>query len=225
MSLKNLVSNTIATCILILLFLIAFTWIIFDFNQSSSSLKDSFSIVSSLFGGIATLAAAYIASRLFNDWKEQQRHINSSEFARIVMSSYKEFDRYFTGLNDLLIDELELVKIWEADKDEEIIESSKIDVLLDMSKKFLDLFYVFQDDLLNYCYVSKSQSDVNSVLESWENDVHSFHDKLVSLSSDIPAKLLITKLEELLSDRNYSLVADFSKEINEIVLKPLRLEN
>lgn len=71
MDLKNLVPNIISVCILILLFLIAFTWIIFEFSNSSNSLKDSLSIVSSLFGGIATLAAAYVGSMLFNDWKEQ----------------------------------------------------------------------------------------------------------------------------------------------------------
>ena len=38
------------------------------------------------------------------------------------MSSYKEFDRYFTGLNDLLIDELDVVEGLEADNDEDIEE-------------------------------------------------------------------------------------------------------
>jgi len=69
MTIKNIVSNTLACCFLLLLFLLAFTWILFDFNGSSESLKDSLSIVSSTFGGITTLAAAYIAYGLYDDWR------------------------------------------------------------------------------------------------------------------------------------------------------------
>lgn len=97
MDIKSLVSNVIAICILILLFLLAFTWIFFDFYKTSSSLKDSLSIVGSLFGGIATLAAAYIASKLFNDWKEQH---NKNIEAQLCM---KAFD-YIQGFEFELID-------------------------------------------------------------------------------------------------------------------------
>lgn len=77
MDLKSLVSNIIAICFLVLLFLLAFTWIIFEFGNSSSSLKDSLSIVSSLFGGITTLAAAYIGSKLFNHWRDTESFIRT----------------------------------------------------------------------------------------------------------------------------------------------------
>lgn len=203
---------------------------IFWFYSSADSktlilLKDSLSTASGFFGGITTLIAAYIASRLFNDWKEQQRHINSAEFARIVMSSYKEFDRFFTGLNDLLIDELEVVEGLEADKDDDIEEILEIDEIVEMGKQLLDLFYIFHDDLVNYCYVSKSQIDLDKLFEDWEKDLQSYVDKLGSLTTELPLELLIEKIEDLTSDDNYSLVADFSGQISEIVLKPLRLED
>lgn len=53
-----------------LLFLFSFLWIIFDFNKSPSSLKDTWTILCSLFGGYATLIAAYVATQLFNDWRD-----------------------------------------------------------------------------------------------------------------------------------------------------------
>lgn len=68
---KSSIAKTLAIVFILVLFLFAFTWIIFDFQKSNTSLKDTWSIVSSLFGGIATLAAAYIASLLFVDWKAQ----------------------------------------------------------------------------------------------------------------------------------------------------------
>lgn len=69
---KGIVANTIAITFASLLFLFAFTWIIFDFNGSSTSLKDTLGIVGSVFGGISTLAAAYIGSKLFNNWRDQE---------------------------------------------------------------------------------------------------------------------------------------------------------
>ncbi|TNL51187.1 hypothetical protein EYB59_08680 [Acinetobacter bereziniae] len=74
MKTDNLIQNIVAFAILVTLFLIGFTWIIFDFSKSPTSLKDSLTIVSTLFGGVATLTAAYIASKLFNDWTEQEEY-------------------------------------------------------------------------------------------------------------------------------------------------------
>ncbi|EEY78880.1 hypothetical protein HMPREF0012_01749 [Acinetobacter calcoaceticus RUH2202] len=70
MKTKDLIGNVVAVSFVSLLFIFALTWIIFDFNGSSSSLKDTWSIVGSVFGGITTLAAAYIAYYLYDDWSK-----------------------------------------------------------------------------------------------------------------------------------------------------------
>ena len=70
---QSKVFNVIAATVAFIVFCFASSWILFEFKGSSTSLKDTWSIVSSLFGGIATLAAAYIASLLFNDWRAQER--------------------------------------------------------------------------------------------------------------------------------------------------------
>lgn len=70
MKIKDKILNCFAIAFISLLFLFAFTWIIFYFQSSANSLKDTWTIVSSLFGGIATLTAAYIASLLFSDWRD-----------------------------------------------------------------------------------------------------------------------------------------------------------
>lgn len=67
---SNLVGNISAISFVSLLFVFVLTWIIFDFNGSSSSLKDTWSIVSSIFSGITTLAAAYVAYYLYDDWSK-----------------------------------------------------------------------------------------------------------------------------------------------------------
>lgn len=95
MDIKSKVSKSIAICFIGLLFTFAFTWIIFDFQKSSNSLKDTWTIITSLFSGITTLLAAYIATLLFNDWKEQHNkqilafeakklHLDLSEFMKVI---------------------------------------------------------------------------------------------------------------------------------------------
>jgi len=66
---KDSIAKTLAITFIITLFLFAFTWIIFNFQNSSDALKDTWGIVSSLFGGISTLIAAYIAYTLYVDWR------------------------------------------------------------------------------------------------------------------------------------------------------------
>lgn len=68
LKINNLIGNIIAISFVSLIFVFALTWIIFDFNGSSSALKDTWSIVGSIFGGVTTLAAAYVAYSLYDDW-------------------------------------------------------------------------------------------------------------------------------------------------------------
>ena len=100
MDVKSKISTSLALCFIGLLFTFAFTWIIFDFENSPNSLKETWTIISGLFSGFATLIAAYIASLLFNDWKVQHNkqilafeakkiHLELSGFMRDI----SEFDQ------------------------------------------------------------------------------------------------------------------------------------
>ena len=94
-------SRLISTIFLISTFLciLLFAGIFWLYSSADSKtlglLKDSLSTASGFFGGITTLIAAYIASRLFNDWKEQhnkqvlafeakQLHLDLSQFMRSI---------------------------------------------------------------------------------------------------------------------------------------------
>ena len=80
MEIKEKILNCFAIAFVSTLFIFAFTWIIFDFQNSDNTLKDTWGIVSSLFGGITTLIAAYIASLLFNDWRVQKTYELEKEY-------------------------------------------------------------------------------------------------------------------------------------------------
>lgn len=103
METKKLVSNVMAVSFIALIFTFAFTWIIFEFTNTSDSLKDTWTIVSGTFGGFATLAAAYIAANLFNDWRDQQDHNNIFHFGNEAYKAYKDFDNLFNEIIEELI--------------------------------------------------------------------------------------------------------------------------
>ncbi len=71
-------------------FCFASSWILFELKGSPNSLKDTWTIVSSLFSGGAALIAAYIASLLFNDWKEQHNKSILSNEAKIIFRKISE---------------------------------------------------------------------------------------------------------------------------------------
>lgn len=87
MNLKDIFHRIVAITFLVLLFIIAFTWIIFDFQSSSSSLKDSLGITSSLFGGITTIVAAYVAIVIYDGWKIEYNKNIEKEFIVKTLTS------------------------------------------------------------------------------------------------------------------------------------------
>lgn len=63
-------------------------------------LKDSLSTTSGFFGGITTLIAAYIASKLFNDWKVQHNKTLEKEVGWDVIIKFDEADLHLTQFRE-----------------------------------------------------------------------------------------------------------------------------
>lgn len=87
---KKLISNVMALSFLSLLFIFSFTWIVFDFNDSSNAIKDSWSIVGSVFGGISTLAASYIAYSLYDDWRKPYNISIETEYKKEILKTIRK---------------------------------------------------------------------------------------------------------------------------------------
>lgn len=106
---KISLANSVETSILVvgiftlLVFGGSYYFVLSDANLSTQPLKDALSITASFFGGFATLTAAYIASRLFNDWREQHnKNIDSQlclkafDFIQNAEISLTEIRRFMT---------------------------------------------------------------------------------------------------------------------------------
>lgn len=88
MSISKLASTVILATSLATILL--FTFIFYLYGGERSVLEDALSMTASFFGGIATLVAAYIASLLFNDWKEQHNKSILSNEAKIIFRKISE---------------------------------------------------------------------------------------------------------------------------------------
>ncbi|MGA6135867.1 hypothetical protein ACPER7_06115 [Acinetobacter dispersus] len=229
---KSVVVFSIVVIAIISLFLLfCILGIILYYWGESSAAKDALSIVSGLFGGITTLGAAIIAAYLFNDWKEQQRHQNSLDFAKVALDSYKAFDRSFDALVDSLAT---LLACLENDSSYTIDEDWHNEIIEDCGKT-VDLFYYFHNDFVNYLYVKYPldldndlviDTEMNINIEKWESDLHSFHEKIYELSLERRKRAQnLTILRKLTSPPMEDLSGDCVAVIRETILKPLKLED
>ncbi|MCU4319381.1 hypothetical protein KTH44_09595 [Acinetobacter bereziniae] len=79
-----------------------FIYILYLHNEVVEPLKESFSASLSLFSVLATLAAAFIASSLFNDWKAQHdKNIESDsalEIMKIVIKCKTEMRKIYSNI-------------------------------------------------------------------------------------------------------------------------------
>ncbi|MFW1946773.1 hypothetical protein ACG907_02525 [Acinetobacter bereziniae] len=85
--------NTIATLVVATAVIMAATFILFFYLDSANGIKDAWSTIAGFFGGFATLTAAYIASKLFNDWRDIEKFKRHAEISEkiyyIILSIHK----------------------------------------------------------------------------------------------------------------------------------------
>jgi len=198
---KNIVANTIAGTILALLFLFAFTWIIFDFQSSANSLKDTWSIVSSLFGGLTTLAASYVALLIYSGWK------NIEKFKAIQ-------DLHQEAVTALLISSKSLNKISgyfaiiEAEKEKGVLtEEKKEELSISFNQVVKEVVIETQDITFNACvkiamaYTRPLNNDADlKFMFDTLNDVKNFVQKIAH--------------EKGVGDKNYKYVLDYINRFN-----------
>lgn len=102
MSISKLASTVILATSLATILL--FTFIFYLYGGERSVLEDALSMTASFFGGIATLVAAYIATRIFNDWRDENKAVFIQKFyydlRGEVFSLYESYLKLKTFLLD-----------------------------------------------------------------------------------------------------------------------------
>lgn len=96
-------------------------------SKTLSLLKDSLSTASGFFGGITTLVAAYIASKLFNDWKHQHNIEIRTDSSKEILKLYEEvFYEMLTIDNFYNKSQFELKRILsKTNQNQQLIKTNK----------------------------------------------------------------------------------------------------
>ena len=106
---QRTIANALAITVVATLFFFALTFILFDFFKTGTSLKDTWETLGSFFGGITTLVAAYVAAKLFNDWKDQEKTIFirnvAYETSNLVLTLFNIMQGYI-GEKENLLDQI-----------------------------------------------------------------------------------------------------------------------
>lgn len=206
MNIKNAVHNTLAITFIMLLFIFAFTWIVFEFQGSTESLKDTWAIFSSLFGGITTLVAAYVALLIYSGWKR-------IEYFKAIQSLYNE------GVISLLICSKQLnrikrqLSIIEMQKDKakinnlDLTEKEKQCLTRDLIETTKDVMINVQDSAFDVCV--KIAMDYTKPLNS-DPDLMFIFNKLNSIKNLVHK---ITNNKDI-NDNNIKEIAQFIDSFN-----------
>lgn len=166
---KSVVIFSITVAAIILTFLLfSILAILFQHWGDTTSVKDSLSIISGIFGGVTTLGAAIVAAYLFNDWKVQhnkqvQNTLSLQVFEEFIMfeKNIREFALYISHLESLRhsYDSNELT--WEIiHKDGHLVYIQNIN----LKKEEMDLnFHTLMDKLRSYFIYN---NETNQIIES-----------------------------------------------------------
>lgn len=88
--------NICAIFIIFFIFCLGSTWIGYRLEGTLNPLKEAITSTASLLAILATLTAAYVASKLFNDWRIQHNKSVRNEFSLEAYKKFSEFDHSLT---------------------------------------------------------------------------------------------------------------------------------
>ncbi|MDO7219853.1 hypothetical protein [Acinetobacter nosocomialis] len=160
-----------------------------------SSSADDISAFGSILGACGAFFAAFVATYLFNDWKEQQKHQNSIQFGIEVYASFKKFDEYFSEIcKELTFLEYELKEVLK--NNENNLRSAFLINLSKISKRNHELFnhYLnFQNSYTNYCIVT-NQEDLLIDIEQTRDSLLKFYRVLTDIQFENSLEVKLQKI-------------------------------
>lgn len=90
MNIYKSVISSILYSLFITLVIIFFSSIFLWLSDDETPIKTGFNLIGNYFGGITTLTAAYIASLLFNDWRNPHKATFYTNECKTIINCYKE---------------------------------------------------------------------------------------------------------------------------------------
>ena len=133
----------------LLVFSASYNFILLDTKPTEQPLKDALSITASFFGGFATLTAAYIASKLFNNWKEQHN-------LQIIAYEAKQAFHLFHNQRDFIHNFK--YQIEGIIKDENLNKLSEKNIAISFRSTIVEAYDKDKDYMSSFCFLTREQN-------------------------------------------------------------------
>lgn len=164
MNISKMASTVILATAFTTIFLFAFLFYLYG------DLKDALSDAASFFGGIATLVAAYVATELFNDWRDQHnKNIESSLILKIV-ESFNNFDEKLSYFYGPISKSYDREQIEAFDPIFEKLKNNKYEILFDLQMSFLKVI----DSIEKYSIVEGNYNQIHKELKHYKSKFRTF---------------------------------------------------
>ena len=211
MNTKELIRSTFGTVAVLTIAISVIVFIAYGYTDVEGQLKETLTITIGVFGGSATLGAAFIAANLFNDWKEQHNKQVENQLILTIVNNFnkldnlmtvpwfelfdlhklnqQEVDRYFNQFRNN-IGNIKLAFLDTTISIERLaIFSGNLENVIGKVKKYNLDFLIIMDELSNLPL--ESQLDLKPILTS---KMQLINDLIVDIESEY-VKKLIAKLK------------------------------
>ncbi|WP_151829012.1 hypothetical protein [Acinetobacter radioresistens] len=168
-----------------------FTLWLFSYNSIDQPLKEAWTSTISFLSVLATLAAAYIAAHLFNDWREQNNHTIKAHQSNLVMESYRNLN----NLSKEIVHKALLIKAMVINQMNSNSIDDEITVLQEYSRKHISAFDDLHLSVVSFSNSIENKNELLALLQNHEQDQHIIFEAINNISSNSGQKLLTKDLE------------------------------
>ncbi|NLP55343.1 hypothetical protein OSH17_12410 [Acinetobacter baumannii] len=204
---KDFVQTIFMLCSVITIFIFGVIYyLMLSDNNSEGIIKEALTLTANFFGGIATLAAAYVATILFNDWKEPYHQEKLDKCIEDIIDTTYKVINYFAmeySQNIIKIQSKIMKKLQELDKVEN--QEEKIEILSEIDVLILELTQ--QPSLLS--------QNLYKLIPTFQRYTDKDH-KVVAALSDVMMRLNVF-IVNLATYKGQIINADNQKTINEFI--------
>lgn len=170
MDIRKSIYNTLWITTALSVTIIVVCAIVSGCNGEQKPISNAITMYGSYFGGIATLAAAYIASLLFNKWQDQHnKNIESSLILNIV-EKFNNFDDKLSYFYGPISKTYNREKIEASDPVFMSLNDNKYEILFELQMQFLKVI----DAIEKYSIVEGNYEHVHEDLKKYKSKFRYF---------------------------------------------------
>lgn len=184
MDIRKSIYNTLWITTALSVTIIVVCAIVSGCNGEQKPIFNAITLYGSYFGGIATLAAAYIASLLFNKWQDQHNKNIESNLILKIVESFNSFDEKLSYFYGPISNSYDREQIEAPDPIFEKLNNNKFEILFDLQMSFLKAI----DSIEKYSIVEGNYEIVHEDLKKYKSDFRCFLKKCENVDySNVPS--------------------------------------